>query len=594
MSISSPRYIMARKKSATKKAKEAAERAKPKPILEEQLKNEPVEETTPTVTSAGTDEESSESEPEDEYGELLTENVEKLIQNVMNALKTDPKKLLDPQVKFFDESDVTVSRKNGDKPMYLKDYHRMNLLSGDYKNDNDEENENQVDNEYGTVDGEKPYVVAEREERNKLIDDIKNAFDEGNDEGDDGDDDGFLKKKEKTVDPDKQQLKLPDPETNSEEFLSSFLSNQAWIPTKNDKVIDLDAMDNEDEQDFEDAVEDFERAYNFRYEDPNSAEIVSYARTQATLRRGKTNARKRAREKKHALKEQEKHEIEQALQKKKVAKMNKVVDRLAKIKEAVGADVDDAVIERVFGDSLLNDDFDDADWDGKMSEIFNEQYYGSELAKPEWDEDDEIMADFHNGGDEEGDELEEEGEDVDLDKGAEEEDVDTEEAVEEAEEIKKTSKKDKLKEKKSAKKEKESLKERAKKLVEANTNRIKEEVEEERGRLKTDDVKFKYREVSPESYGLTTRDIFLADDQELNQYFSIKKFAPYRPKELALKDKRKHTKKKQVQQWRYTVFHNVNGPARQENENEDEIWIPADDNQETKSKPKAKKQKTKQ
>ncbi|WPK26662.1 hypothetical protein PUMCH_004021 [Australozyma saopauloensis] len=563
---------MARKKSAAKKAKEQAEKTKnvTEPVAETPVSKK-VEIELAKDERAGSSDDSS-SEDEDEYGELLTENVEELIQQVMSALKSDPKKLLDPAVKFFDETDVTLTKKNGDKPMYLKDYHRMNLLSGDYKNDDDE-------NEYGTVDGEKPYAVAEREERNKLIDDIKNAFND--DDAEDEDDDGFLKKKESSKIESALAPKLPDPNTNSEEFLSSFINSQAWIPSKDDKVINLDAIDQEDEQDFDDAVENFEKAYNFRYEDPNSAEIVSYARTQATLRRGKTNSRKRARDKKNALKEQEKHEVEQALQKKKVTKMNKVMDRLAKIKEAVGDDVDDKVIERVFGDSLLNDDFDDADWDGKMSEIFNEQYYDSELVKPEWDEDDEIMAGFHlkkQQGAENDEEFDEEAMDVE------------EEAPEQGTEepATKKSKKDKLKEKKSAKKEKESLKDKAKKIVEANTNKIQEEVEEERGRLKSDDVKFKYREVSPESYGLTTRDIFLADDQELNQYFSIKKFAPYRPKELAMKDKRKHTKKKQVQHWRYNTFRNVNGPERQPNEKEDEIWIPIDE-EATKTVKKSKK-----
>lgn len=563
---------MARKKSAAKKAKEQAEKTKnvTESVAETPVSKKVEIELAKDEKAASSDD--SESEDEDEYGELLTENVEELIQQVMSALKSDPKKLLDPAVKFFDETDVTLTKKNGDKPMYLKDYHRMNLLSGDYKNDDDE-------NEYGTVDGEKPYAVAEREERNKLIDDIKNAFND--DDAEDEDDDGFLKKKESTKVESALAPKLPDPNTNSEEFLSSFINSQAWIPSKDDKVINLDAIDQEDEQDFDDAVENFEKAYNFRYEDPNSAEIVSYARTQATLRRGKTNSRKRARDKKNALKEQEKHEVEQALQKKKVTKMNKVMDRLAKIKEAVGDDVDDKVIERVFGDSLLNDDFDDADWDGKMSEIFNEQYYDSELVKPEWDEDDEIMADFHlkkQQGAENDEEYDEEAMDVE------------EEAPEQGTEepATKKSKKDKLKEKKSAKKEKESLKDKAKKIVEANTNKIQEEVEEERGRLKSDDVKFKYREVSPESYGLTTRDIFLADDQELNQYFSIKKFAPYRPKELAMKDKRKHTKKKQVQHWRYNTFRNVNGPERQPNEKEDEIWIPIDE-EATKTVKKSKK-----
>ena len=67
------------------------------------------------------------------------------------------------------------------------------------------------------------------------------------------------------------------------------------------------------------------------------------------------------------------------LKKKKTSKVNKVLDRLTKIKEAVGDQVSDETIERVFGDALLQDDFDDADWDSKMAEIFNEQYYNAEI-----------------------------------------------------------------------------------------------------------------------------------------------------------------------------------------------------------------------
>ncbi|RKP30708.1 Krr1-domain-containing protein [Metschnikowia bicuspidata] len=547
---------MARKKSAAKKAREAAEHARA-------VAGDFTEAKEPVATEPGVSSNSDTSEEEDEYGELLTENVEQLIQKVMGMLKSDPKKLLDPEVKFFDDTDAPVSKKSGDKPMYLKDYHRMNLLSGEYKNDSD--------NEYGTVDGEKPYLVTQKEERDQLLSDIKNAFKDGDD------DDGFLKKKE-NPEPADAAPRLPDPNANTEEFLCSFLNNQAWIPKKDDKAIDLDAIDREDEQEFEDAVEDFERAYNFRYEDPNSAEIVSYARTQATLRRGKTNARKRVREKKHAIKEQEKLEIEQALQKKKVAKMNKVIDRLAKIKETVGDDVLDEVIERVFGDCLLKDDFDDSDWDGKMSEIFNEQYYDSEMVKPDCGSDDKFMVEFRESSDLGGDA---DKDDVGEDEGK----SDSEEAEEKP---RSKSKKEKLKEKKSAKKEKEFLKEKAQKIVEANATKIKEEVEEERGRLRTDEIKFKYREVSPESFGLTTRDIFLADDEQLNQYFSIKKFAPYKPKEQALKDKRKYTKHKQMKQWRYMTFKDTNGPKRQKGEKDDEIWIRVED-----VPPKTKKQKTK-
>lgn len=574
---------MARKKSAAKKAREEAEKSATsvKSVTEPKVTSKKVQIKEP-VEDIENDGSSSSSEDEDEYGEMLTENLEALIQNVIKTIKNDPKKLLDPNVKFFDEDDdVSVpSGQTKDKPMYLKDYHRMNLLSGSFKQDDDTD-----ENKFDTVDGEKPYAVAEREERNQLLDDIKNAFnDDENEEGDDSDD-GFLKKKENTASRlEEIGAPLPDPSKDPKEFLSAFLDNQAWIPKKNDKVINLDQMDNEDEQSFDDAVEDFEKAYNFRYEDPNSAEIVSYARNQATLRRGKTNSRKRARDKKTALKEQETHEIEQAVQKKKTSKLNKVIDRLSKIKEAVGEDVNDEVIQRVFGDSLLNDDFDDADWDSKMADIFNDQYYNSEITKPEWDEDDDIMAEYHESKKNDDDD----GADVENNDDAEERVQDIE--IGDEEPPKKRSKKDKLKEKKQSKKEKQSIREKAEKIVEANKMKIVDEVEEERGRSKEQDQnRFKYREVSPEAFGLSTREILLADDLELNQFISIKKFAPYRPKELALKDKRKLTKKKQLQQWRREVFKNKDGPQRQADEGENDIWIPVEQEQPSKKLKKSKR-----
>ena len=100
------------------------------------------------------------------------------------------------------------------------------------------------------------------------------------------------------------------------------------------------------------------------------------------------------------------------------------MDRLSKIKQAIGGDninVDDKTIERVFGDSLLNDDFDDADWDNKMAEIFNEQYYEAELEKPTWDDDDdEIMGGDINSDEEDEEEQEEEEEEKEEDNASEE------------------------------------------------------------------------------------------------------------------------------------------------------------------------------
>lgn len=529
---------MARKKSAAKKAKEAElklqQETEAKPQAEQPKKK------VQKVESESESEESEESEDEDEYGDLVTENIDKGISKVLEAIKTDPSKLLDKDTKFYDEDEEVVTDKK-EKPMYLKDYHRMNLLSGGYKED-------EYDNEYGTVDGEKPFVVTEREERNQLLSDIKSAF---NDDDSDEDDD-FLKKKETDDKPDDEPTTLPDPEVNENDFLQSFLDKKAWIPTKKDKVINLDRK-GEDDDEFDEAAEKFENAYNFRYEEENAAEIISYARNQATLRRDKTNSRKRQRERQHEEKLNELKAKEEKLRKKEVAKVNKVTDRLNKIKNEIGGDIKEEVLEKVFGDSLLNDDFDDADWDNKMAEIFNEQYYGEEISKPEFS-------------------------DMDLS------DIEDEEKP-------KKSKKDKLKEKKEAKKSKKSVKEKAQAIVEANKTKIIEEIEEEdeRGRSKDDDIKFKYREVSPESYGLTTRDIFMADDKQLNSYIGIKKFAPYRPQELRVKDRRKYKKKRLVTEWRKEVFKD----QKIKDDDGESIWIPVEEKKEKKDKKHKKDKKDK-
>lgn len=568
---------MARKKSATKKAAEAAakeafkaaESRKVEPVTKKPIELAEQDEASLSSVSSSS---SEEDEEEDDYGELITPDVENGIQEVLRTIRSDPAKLLDPNAKFFDDPEqVTQAAPTKQKPMYLKDYHRINLLSGGYR-DEDEGGTN----EYGSIDGEKPFAVAQREERDQLLSDIKDAFrdedpsDSNGGERDD-DDDEFLKKKATPsrdqlakADPTFIQAPLPDPEKNQDEFLNAFIDSQAWIPKKGDKVINLDQIDREDEEDFDDAVEDYERAYNFRFEDEQAAEIVSYARNQASLRRKATNLRKRQREKLTDARESERKDISEQIKKKLTLKMNQVMDRLAKIKEAVGEQVSDETILRVFGDSLLKDDFDDADWDEKMAEIFNEQYYEAEDGKPTWHDD-----------------LSEDGREMPQAKVDEMSEDEDQVASETDEPASKKTKKEILKQKKSSKKSKETLRKVAAEIVEANKHAIIDEVEEERGRSKeASEIKFKYREVSPETFGLETRDILLADDKQLNSYIGIKKFAPYRPKELQLKDKRKYAKKKNLKQWRAEVFNNKEGaPLPEGASHENEIWIPIPDSQ---------------
>ncbi|QEU62796.1 Kri1 [Kluyveromyces lactis] len=519
------------------------------------------------------DEDSSTSEEEDDYGELITEEVEEGIQKVLNAIKNnETDKLLNPGVKFFEEPEKAVeklAKTEKHKPVYLKDYHRMNLLSGNVNADDDE------GLEFETVDGKQSFASHQREERNQLLSEIKDAFN-GDDDAEEGDEeeDGFLKKKE-PQNKSESEVKLPNPKVDDEKFLQEFVNQQAWIPKKGDKVINLDrrGTDIEEDEDFDDAVEQFENAYNFRYEDPNAAEIVSYARTQATLRRSATSSRRRKRDEEKAIKDKEDEEKQKAVQKKKKEKVNQLTDVLEQVKKEYGADIKEEHV-KALTDTLINGNFEDGKWDEVIGTIFNDEFYNQE-DKPTWDENDDIMGEFY---------AEQETEDHAED--------DETLAADSEEPKKKKSKKDKIQEKRDKKKDKKQLHEMVEKAVDERKVDIIEQVEEERGRSteKNSEVKFRYREVSPESFGLTTREIFTADDADLNEFIGLKKFAPYRPKELTSKDRRKVTKSRRLREWRKKVFNNEEGLTG------DELAIPLNDgkaHQTSKEKERLKNKKRK-
>jgi len=556
---------MARKKSASKRAREEAEKAQKLQEQEQPSKEEIVNKSVQNQVEDefSSDEESSSSEEEDDYGELITDDVEQGIDKVLQAIKNGDKSLFDPNVKFFNEIEAEKQEQaKKQKPIYLKDYHRMNLLSGDALKDEEEEQNEGEEQNFKTYDQEK------QEERNEILSEIKNAFNEA-DESNEEEDDGFMKKKEQTSEPIRS---LPNPNEDEEKFLNEFAHQQAWIPHKGDKIINLDRQGDEDEdEEFEEAAEKFEHAYNFRYEDPNAAEIISYARNQATVRRSDSTGRRKQREAKKEEAKKLKQEKEAQITKKKNEKINKLADILEQIKKDYGAEINEDMVKKI-SNSLLDKDFDDSQWDTLLQELFNDEFYNDAAVKPEWDEDDEIMKDFKPSGDAEN-ESESESESEKEDK---KDDEDQGEEIDESDQPpKKKSKKDQIKEKNDKKKEKKRLKELAEKAVEANKLKIIDQVEEEReGRSKEKKDSFKYREVSPETFGLTTREILIADDSQLNEFVGLKKYAPYRPKDQRLKDRRKLAKAKQLKEWRKKVFKNEQGPIVDENDKDGDVKIP--------------------
>jgi protein KRI1 len=282
----------------------------------------------------------------------------------------------------------------------------------------------------------------------------------------------------------------------------------------------------EDDDEFDDIADTFETAYNFRFEDPNANEIVGYARNQSTLRRNEENSRKRARDKKKEAKRAEEEKRKAEITKLKKHKVQQVMSRLEKLKEAIG----DPDAAEALSAMDLDGEFDDTEWDRKMRNVFNDEFYAKvdSTDKPE----------FSDVGD-------------DLD-GDQDHDTEDAQGVPAEQSRAKSKKVERLKKKK----DRDELRAKAEEFVEENLDLALDEAN------MADPIKstFKYREVEPESFGLTARDILLASDKDLNAYAGLKAYAPYRDSSKKEKDKKKFAKKRRLREWRKAVFNSEDAP----------------------------------
>lgn len=378
---------------------------------------------------------------------------------------------------------------------------------------------------------------------------MKRAFLQSNQEagGNDGDDDDddFLKVRPKTQEEltqeeadaatlrDRLASKMPrneqeavqhyfsaKPADASEQFLRDYVMNREWqdhnegdaLPsvrrgadeTTNSRrgggLLDDDDDDNEqaDEQ-----ADRFERAYNFRFEEPTqldggsrsrlgggggsgggaNAHITTYSRTVEGSMRRKGDKRKEQRELRKKRKEEEKRAKREELKRLKNLKRQEMQERLRKIEEETGMT---GLLERsgLTADDM-DGDFDPDTFDQKMQAMFNDGYY---------EEGDEVEG----GGEAEGGQEEEQGEQE-------------EEQEEELNEVAQNGLKVARETRALGLKELDEL-----------------EYEDIVGGQKT---RFKYRSVEATSFGLSTDEILNARDSLLGQFVPVKKLAPYREEE---------------------------------------------------------------
>lgn len=489
----------------------------------------------------------------------MTEALDEEIAATLQAIRSKDPRVYDPNAKFYTTLDGTENvegtkseTSKGEKPMYLKDYHRQNLLSGKAAVDDDEEG------------APKTYAQEQEDLKRSIVKEMHSTADNGEQDDDDEEeeDDGFLVRKEKVPMPKSDRPTITDKDVaeadqDPELFLSNFMASRAWVPTSKSSFQPLESDDDEEDK----KAEQFEEAYNLRFEDPNKLNEVirTHARdttNKYSVRREEVSGRKRQRELERQRKEEEKKQREEERARLRKLKIEELEEKLAKIKKAAGVKSSDFADED--WSRFLDEGWDDEKWEKEMKRRFGDEYYAANeeedesgdeeeggsskkrrLKKPKWDDDIDIgdlVPDFD-------DEL-----DVDIDMDDEDEGEDAEgENQSEGKKSKKQMLQEKKEKQKEAKRERRKIEALADKSLELEPSLLP-------GSSKKFGGTFRYRESSPVSFGLTARDILMADDAQLNQYAGLKKLASFRDAEKKKRDNKRLGKKARLREWRKQTF----------------------------------------
>ncbi|NJR31203.1 hypothetical protein HC762_00115 [bacterium] len=438
----------------------------------------------------------------------------------------------------------------------MRDYHRENLLNGL------QEDSQQVQQTTTT------YNQGQEALKRSIIDEINSATAGGASDSISGDElsnnhdrGGFLvaiPQKEKVEE--KPSLDVENADKDPETFLSNFLSARAWVPSEHSRFQPLESDD--DDEDLK--AQEFEEAYNFRFEDPakSNERLVSHARDVAakySVRRGEKNVRKKQREAERERKEESRRERAKERARWRKLKIEEAEEKLRKIKKAAG-------LERQTGLSpedlirFLGADWSDAEWDEEMQKTLGEAYYAQDDAsnveaargaakgnrkpkKPKWDDDIDIadlIPDYDEG--QPSFDLSDEPTEYDGADGS----PDAHNGPRSA----KGRKKDIQDKKQQVRKERKLIEQIVEDHLELDT-------------VLADDRKnasgFRYRQTSPLSFGLSNRDILMAEDSQLNEYAGLKKLASFRDPSKKRKDQKRLGKKARLRQWRRDTFGDQEG-----------------------------------
>ncbi|MFH4977793.1 hypothetical protein AB6A40_004502 [Gnathostoma spinigerum] len=490
---------------------------------------------------------SDESTSSEDRAEWTTEH-EKSFLRTLAALKTHNPIVYKSEERFFSPVPSTSSetqpfvetgvkkKQKKEEPMYLKDYERKLIIErGGDISDEDEQNNIEITPGYYARqeklkaefkmaaanivedDANEPLLTR----RIKTKDELKKEEDEYYE---------WLKGQRKDDIADSEKLrglrdiwrdqKLDD----DEKFLRDYLLDKKYeveddgnnvIPTY-DEIVNVE----EDEKEL-DRERNFEEKYNFRFEEPDKEFIKQYPRTVRDSMRKPDERRKAKRDAHKERKEAEKKKKKSEIRELKMLKKKEIEDKLERLRQMAG---DEKLAVKM---EDLEEDFDPTEYDKRMKELFNADYYDgcAEDEKPEFPEASNDESDDDSNY-----------EDLELRTGDETEEKVQDTCGDEPQSGDNQRCREKEPSKRRKKRNSRFLEAVLKKKPLFNpAEKTFEEYFNEYYSLDYEDIigdgtitKFKYRKVPANNFGLTAEEILKADDRQLNAWASLKKVTAYR------------------------------------------------------------------
>lgn len=459
------------------------------------------------VQVSDSDEESSEEDEDDGY---ISSKVEKQIFETMSKIRNRDSSIYDSNKHFFaeptednksDRAGKSRKKSKPNKPMLLKDVIAQQALEhgAEAAESDEEDNEQPAD----------PTYVQEQQDLKRSF--LQAVEAEESQAGDDELGGGVLRKRqrvsaqEQQSDADAADLQqsldkyfgTDGPLNEDDKFLRHYVLNKGWVDADTEGVPAYEeivgAHDDEDEA-YDEQADQFEAAYNFRFEEEGGRQMVTHPRVMEHVVRKPDERRKRKRAEKAERKAAEQTTQQQEVKRLKNLKSQEIQDRLQKIKDIAGASGQD----NAAFDALMKGDFDPDEYDKHMEAAFGDDYYQGEEDDPGQILDDELQQQLNEMA----------SYDSDADEQPREENSSGDEAAENNAQANAA--------------ELAAQRNAVSKLL-GEYNKL--DYEDDIGGLKT---RFHYRNVGKEDYGLSTDEILRLNDKELNQLVGLKRLAPYR------------------------------------------------------------------